>query len=750
MLVRKMLRDIGKNKVQFAAVFLMMFFGCFLYSGITGEWGGMKKHFDDYIQSQNLADAWGFDTAFSQEELSALRQDSGVDEAEGRMAVPMGLKGGDDIVLDCYFTETNNISKLYIREGIPFDSSRKGVWLDASFAEENHIRVGDELHLTYQKTEIIGRVLGLADSPEYIYGVRDGDMMPDHSIYGFVWASPKILPDENLFSVNQIAVKTREKESRKQIREILAKPDLTVIQAKDHPTVSMVQDEIKQHKTIGSAFSSAFLLIAVMIVMTTMHRMLKNQRTQIGILKALGFGRKKLLFHYLSHSGIICFCGAFTGCVLGYRLMPEIIYPFMKTVYVLPHWSGYLPSVYLLLPVFCTLFCVAVSFVICRKYLKENASECLYGEENVKRTAHLPKICRHLPFSSRWNLRDVERNRLRSFMTLCGILGCTALLFCAFSLYDTFRNLSDWTFTKQQDYECKITDLPDEEGQKELLLRTDGEYLMEGMAVIQNGKKEKEVGLTVPESTRYIKLADSLDTFTRIDEGIALSKKTADSLGVKKGDSITWKPSGDKEWVESKIEAIIRTPLSQGIVIMRKAFEKNGGTYVPAAIIGVEPQKGFGEYEKECSISHQGELTKGIDSMMEGMIMMIALLVLGAVILGGVMLYNLGVLSYLERCREFATMKVLGFGDRKIQNVMIEQNVWLSAAGILLGLPAGYGLLVYMLSTIPDSMDVPIYIRGISWLFSAAGTLVLSWLISLAVSRKIPHINMVEALKAKE
>lgn len=750
MLVRKMLRDIGKNKVQFAAVFLMMFFGCFLYSGITGEWGGMKKHFDDYIQSQNLADAWGVHTEFSQGELNTLRQDSGVDEAEGRMTVPMGLKGGDDVVLDCYFAETNNISKLYIREGIPFDSSREGVWLDASFAEENHIQVGDELHLTYQKMEITGRVLGLADSPEYIYGVRDGDMMPDHSIYGFVWASPKILPDENLFSINQIAVKTREEESRKQIREILAKPDLTVIQAEDHPTVSMVQDEIKQHKTIGSAFSSAFLLIAVMIVMTTMHRMLKNQRTQIGIVKALGFGRTKLLFHYLSHSGIICFCGAFTGCILGYRLMPEIIYPFMKTVYVLPHWSGYLPSVYLLLPVFCTLFCVAVSFVICRKYLKENASECLYAEENVKRTAHLPKICRHLPFSSRWNLRDVERNRLRSFMTLCGILGCTALLFCAFSLYDTFRNLSDWTYTKQQDYECKITDLPDEEGQKELLLRTDGEYLMEGMAVIQNGKKEIEAGLTVPESTRYIKLADSLDTFTRIDEGIALSKKTADSLGVKKGDSITWKPSGDGEWMESKIEAIIRTPLSQGIVIMRNAFEKSGGTFVPAAIIGVEPQKGFGGYEKECSISHQGELTKGIDSMMEGMIMMIALLVLGAVILGGVMLYNLGVLSYLERYREFATMKVLGFGDGKIQNVMIEQNVWLSAVGILLGLPAGYGLLVYMLSTIPDSMDVPIYIRGISWIFSAAGTLALSWLISLAVSRKIPRINMVEALKAKE
>ena len=92
----------------------------------------------------------------------------------------------------------------------------------------------------------------------------------------------------------------------------------------------MVQDEIKQHKTIGSAFSSAFLMIAVMIVMTTMHRMLRNQRTQIGILKAFGFSRLKLLIHYLSHSGTICFCGALAGCVLGCRVMPGIIYPFMK------------------------------------------------------------------------------------------------------------------------------------------------------------------------------------------------------------------------------------------------------------------------------------------------------------------------------------------------------------------------------------------------------------------------------------
>ena len=138
----------------------------------------------------------------------------------------------------------------------------------------------------------------------------------------------------------------------------------------------------------------------------------------------------------------------------------------MKEIYVLPEWGGYLPPVYLLLPVICVLFCITVSLVICRKYLKGNASECLYREESGRRTVPLPEICRHLPFSSRWNLRDVERNRLRSYDPVRYFGMHSQLLFCAFALFDTFQNLSEWTFTKQQGYECKITNLPDTEGRK--------------------------------------------------------------------------------------------------------------------------------------------------------------------------------------------------------------------------------------------------------------------------------------------
>lgn len=748
MLFRKMLRDIVKNKVQFLAIFLMMFFGCFLYSGITGEWNGLQKNFETYRKEQNLADAWVYKDMFTEEELDEIKTDSRVRQVEERLCMPAAVQGENDTSLTCYVTDSNDISKLYITAGAAFDSAVDGVWLDALFAGENGYNTGDEITLNVQGMKLTGTVRGLVYSPEYIYGATGDEMMPDHKKNGFAWISPKLLPKEIPQFYNQAAVTFEGKQTDDLLKDILGE-EVQTLRAEEHPAVSMVEDEVKQHKNMGNIFSAAFLLIALMITVTTMHRMLKNQKTQIGILRALGFTRARLMRHYLSHSGAVCIMGALLGYIFGYQVLPGVIYRFLKTMYILPVWKGILPAKAAVLPIVCVGASLIISFTICRKYLTGTAAESLMGIEARQTAGNLPEMPESMPFGSRWNLRDIVRNRLRSFMTLCGVLGCTALLFSAFALYDTFENLSRWTFSRQQNYECKITDIPDEESQKELKKLTSGELLMESTAIIQYDNGEKEVSLTVPESTKLWRLAESLETFTDIEDGAAVSKKTADSLGIKEGDTLTWKHMGETAWHKSKVEAIVRTTLSQGIVIKKEAYEKTEQKYKATAVIGSTPQEGFGIYTESCTISRQEELMAGIDAMMEGMVMMITMLVTGAVLLGGIMLYNLGVLSYLERYREFATMKVLGFTDKKIRSIMVQQNVWLSAFGILLGIPAGYGLMIYMLSTIPDSMDVVIKVQGMTWAVSIAGTLGLSWIISRVVSGKIPHIDMVEALKAK-
>lgn len=570
------------------------------------------SRFDAYIKNQKLADQWLYGDSFTKQDVKRLKKDKKIEQAEGRFFVPMSLKGREKTAIDCYAADSNQISRLLVKDGQGFDSRQKGVWLDDLFAQKNGFCTGDTITFVQGGIKIKGKILGLVYSPEYIYGAGKDSMVPDHKNNGFAWISPRLFPVKGMPAYNQIVVRTSKSARRENIAGTIFKnSQITTVYAKDHPAVSMIIDEIKQHQSIGTVFSLTFLFIALMITSTTMHRMLKNQRTQIGILKALGFTKEKLTIHYLSHTALICVLGAGLGNILGYRVLPDLIYRFLKDMYSLPEWGGSLPAVYAALPVGCNLICLFISFSVCRKYLKGTAAESLRDEKQRKyRTGNCMKIPKCLSFSSRWNLRDIGRNRLRSFMTLCGILGCTALLFCAFSLYDTFVNLSEWTFHKQQSYECKITDLPDERDREELLRRTDGEYLQEGTALLIRNGKENEVSLTVQESANYLKLAESLSQFTDLQNGIAVSKKTADRLGIKKGDTVAWKAAGQNKKICSKVQAVIRTPVSQGITIMRSDYQDTGLKFRPTAVIGKMPKNGFGSYEDQCTISLQDDLRK--------------------------------------------------------------------------------------------------------------------------------------------
>lgn len=178
---------------------------------------------------------------------------------------------------------------------------------------------------------------------------------------------------------------------------------------------------------------------------------------------------------------------------------------------------------------------------------------------------------------------------------------------------------------------------------------------------------------------------------------------------------------------------------------MKEEYLQTGHQYYPTAIIGSKNQDCLTNLTNISSIQYQQDLLESFDVLLEAMILIIIILVLG-----GVILYNLGVLSYLERYYEFSTLKVLGFKDTQIQKILVQQNIWLSMIGILLGLPVGYLLIEYMISTIQDTMDVINFIALPSYLYAILGTLVISWVISKIISLRIKHIDMVSSLKAND
>ena len=178
---------------------------------------------------------------------------------------------------------------------------------------------------------------------------------------------------------------------------------------------------------------------------------------------------------------------------------------------------------------------------------------------------------------------------------------------------------------------------------------------------------------------------------------------------------------------------------------MKEEYLQTGHQYYPTAIIGSKNQDCLTNLTNIFLIQYQQDLLESFDVLLEAMILIIIILVLGAIILG-----NLGVLSYLERYYEFSTSKVLGFKDTQIQKILVQQNIWLSMIGILLGLPVGYLLIEYMISTIQDTMDVVNFIALPSYLYAILGTLVISWVISKIISLRIKHIDMVSSLKAND
>lgn len=179
-------------------------------------------------------------------------------------------------------------------------------------------------------------------------------------------------------------------------------------------------------------------------------------------------------------------------------------------------------------------------------------------------------------------------------------------------------------------------------------------------------------------------------------------------------------------------------------------MEKQQIPFQMTSIIGEKPENETIDSGYISSMQNQSDLKAGLDAMLHASVLLSSLFFIMAVLLGSVILFNLGTLSFMERSRDMATLKVLGFHHTRIRKLMVQQNIWLTIAGIVIGLPAGYGLIVVMLDTIQSSIDMSVYTPAYVYAMSVLGTFVLSWFINRILSRKVIRIDMVSALKIND
>ena len=745
---KKMLRDIKINKTQFIAIFLMAFLGIFAYCGIYAEYYGLEQTSNDFYTQTNLADGWVFNDDFDDSTVGKINDFATQTDRQEVVKSVADMENNPDITL--HFTEKGTISKFYSTEGEDFNpQDDSGVWLDKRFAEERHLNIGDYITFEFNNLSIKKQIKGIGYSPEYIFESSPNSLTPDFSQMGFAYLSYKAYPQD--LKYNTLLVKYDKSDEEFENKLDSSIDYLSFTKQVDHLSVSKFSDEMAQHKMIGDVFPIVFILVTFLTLLTTMTRIVSHQRTQIGILKAVGFKDYKIILHYMSYAFFPVFAGALLGLMTGPAVIPRMFYPTLTTQYSLPVWNPGFDISFVYIVVLMVFLSVFVTYLSCRIISKENPANTIRPKVpnmSSKSVIENSKIWKHLNFNIRWNLRDTRANKFRSLMAIVGVMGCVALLIAAFGMNDSMDELKSWEYDDISHFESKLL-LSNNANPMELyyiLNETKGNFIMQQSIELKANDKEDTVTLLVTNNTDLISHTDRDRNPIEIKEGdVSISKKLADKFNLNKGDEIKWHIVGSDKWVVSKIGQIHAEPISQGLIMSPDTLKDQGLNFTPTHILTLEK---YGEnFDSIKSFTSINQLKKSWDLMTTSVMMMVYVVTIVAVSLAILVLYNLGILSFTEMERELATLKVLGFKTNDLRKLLLTQNIVFTTIGFVLGIPLGLYFMTLMLNAAGDSLY---YIPTLTWgniLLSALITFTISISVNILFSDKIADLNMVEALK---
>lgn len=796
MLFKKLLRTMGQYKAQFISMIIMIALGFGVFVGANMEWVSIEKNTNRLFEETGLADykiysssakTGGVTATFSENDLQKIKELDGVKDAARFFSVnaDVTLVNGEKIKMEkdgtgkdkipraaITVTESENVSFFNLTSGEAYDgASTDKIWVSDKFAQAKEISVGDTL--TFGSVPGVGallefKVAGLVKSGEYMVCVQDStQLMPDYKMFGYAYITPaaykKICESAGLPSplyaqinvrVNNFDDFTKQKFSDA-VNAALGKTML-VISKEESSSYALAKGEAEEGKTMGAVLPVLFLAIAVLTMITTMHRIAAKEKTQIGTLKALGYKNKRILAHYSSYALAIGIVGAALGIGVGYGFAYFIMNPSgsMGTYMDLPYWKLHMPF-------FCVVVMIAVLFALTligflsvKSMLRGTAADALrpYAPKKMKNLAiEKTKAWKKFSFGTRWNLRDVMRHKSRTLMSLIGIIGCTVLMAGALGMNDTMNAFLTDYYDKAMNYSSRIYV---SSASEETVAEIAEKYAADASASVSVEIGDKGVSLDIydikHDKVRFLDKKGALVPLR--NDGAYLCRRIADEYKLKAGDTFTISPYGtDKEYT-LKVNGVIYSS-SESVAITNAYAEACGVTGYKTDSLYTSAVKNVlldDELTKNFEIQDKQSIVESFETFTSLLNLSVTVLIAAAIVLGVVVLYNLGVMSYTERYREMATLKVVGFKDKKIAGLLIGQNMWVTVIGVILGLPLAAGTLGYLVKELASEYEMRVVMGRKTFLISTLLTFCVSLVVSLFVAKKNKKIDMVEALKGAE
>ena len=581
---------------------------------------------------------------------------------------------------------------------------------------------------------------------------------------------------------DEIAENQQKLDDAKKELEDLEMPEWMVTDREALPEYTDYGDNADRLRNIGQVFPVIFFLVAALISLTTMTRMVEEQRTQIGTLKALGYKKSAIAAKYICYAFFATLLGSVLGMLIGEKIIPYIII----TAYGIMYHNvantisiDYQPGFALIASTASVVCTVGATLFASGKELQETPASLMRppAPKEGKRVLleRLTFIWKHLSFSWKSTIRNLFRYKKRLIMTVFGIAGSMGLMLVGFGIQDSISDIAAIQYRELQHYDGMVIEDSDatEEEHAELF-----EYMKENEQIAHcnrvqmtkisapKGSSSVSIYLFVPESlsefAKDVTLKNRItgETYELTDEGAAISEKTASLLGLKVGDMIPLK-KGDKEY-KVRVAVITENYMSHYLYMTPRVYEQTFGEMPEYENIVFTMQEDCKDDLEMAgsrilanpgalSISYTSSLASQVDRMLSTLDAVILVLIVSAGMLAFVVLYNLNNINITERQRELATLKVLGFYDGEVSQYVLRENVILTVLGIMFG--AVFGILIhrYVITTVEvDAVMFGRNIKPLSFLYSGILTSIFSIVVNGVMHFKLKTIDMVESLKSVE
>lgn len=763
-LLHKNVKDFRQQFSELSSVLVLSLISVLVFSGLLSASNGMNNSFNKWDKSSNIATEWITVNSNEDLPLSILKDNSAIKKVQPQVVSNTYVgKSSEKKIVQMTVANQNSISKPWVLSGEEFNTTDKGIWVDKNFAKANHYKVGENLPISINGVMENLKIKGLILSSNYIgYTGGNGGIVANHRQYGYVLTNKMTVPfTDNM--INQILVIGEKGYSSTTIKErinrVLGKSVVFIADRTENNNISKFLAKAYSIEKLSMMFCIILFSIVILTLNTTMKRLVSHQRNIIGLFGALGIRKTIIVLHYLLYGLIPTILGGLLGLVFGPLSIGKLILIKQKPLYNMPFWSiktSIYPILVFLILVLIGIFATGITVISVLRRTPAQILQPNLGSKNGKKSSSFLSRFISLNWDWRWVLRDKSRSKSKELIGVIGVLGALILIIASFGIQYSLTKTNEETFGQVFTYKNQINVNPTIDSKEYISLinslNGDEQEMDQQGVSITSGQKNILATGTIVDNGIYLNLPLRTGAIgnPQNKNGVYISNMIATQLGIKVGTSIRIRSSMSTKAIVAKVLGIVQISTPQGVFISKDFWKTQGQIFVPTTIYTSQTiSKKVSENVTVLQVTSLNKNLQDANQVLSSFQSVIMLLIVFSIFLCWFILYNLGMLNFTERYREYATMRIMGFQLHEIRMVIIKDSFLTWGVGSIIGVPVGLAFLTQYVSIADSSTNEFFTHISLARIFIALLIVFINVLvISLLVSSQVKKIDLASALKS--